>query len=702
MSRTRMTVEAQCESKRPRLDGDVVGRSRPDRQRPKTRLDASRPNAPLPRRPRRLYINDHDLYLGDDEGPALSEGAFVALTGMKRKRCTHTQTEFIEPPQKRARRKWTPSTPMYQRPRHFRLLPYVPDVCLLEIFAYLAPEDLLACTRVCKRFRGLLLTKDLAQSLWSMSLKCVTAAPPLPKDVSEPVWANLLFGDPICYCCGSRALPITLWSMRRRLCRSCAGQQLVGADMKAALPARSSLTALEIIDALPHVYGLASVPLCDKNQFSAFVKDQQRIIEQYRFSEDEYDSDDHLIGPCAEAQHELLRRRKAACTNSEEFDSLCQQWDLRRQRQYEDRQRELQETRRNAIVSRFTALGCEKEIELGYFTCHPDFRASTRPLTEEAWTIMRAKHEPLLASRKAARLESEARRRRDERLHHLEDACIRQWKLLPPPDVPYMPSHRHAAEFETVADALDERDADLDEVVRKAVPEIYATIAEKKAYLSSLLPKGTTEDALERASTAFSTSSAFSQSYFGPEVLAAVYSTSKYRAMPRVEFNVSAREMVLYLLKTACLEECTTRMEMDRLDLRFVCMRCRADRRLDAGTGHDVQGRFALSWRFAVEHLLHTTHSEKTPHMRLVDVDERAYITQHESVANGRVEYHAYGCKHCNAHVGKEMWMTWPQIHEHLLVDHSINAPRVEVDWTVHPRMRSLLAVNTVVLPMDA
>lgn len=36
-----------------------------------------------------------------------------------------------------------------------------------------------------------------------------------------------------------------------------------------------------------------------------------------------------------------------------------------------------------------------------------------------------------------------------------------------------------------------------------------------------------------------------------------------------------------------------------------------------------------------------------------------------------------------------------------LPVSHLIDSPRIEIDWTIHPRMRSLLAVNTVVLPME-
>lgn len=272
---------------------------------------------------------------------------------------------------------------------------------------------------------------------------------------------------------------------------------------------------------------------------------------------------------------------------------------------------------RDSIASRFAALGYE-QIDLDCLALHPDFRASTRPLTEEgtsvkalldtiiaddimvAWTVLRAKHEPLLASCKTSRLDSEARRQRDERLRQLEDACIRQWKLLPPEDVAYMPSHRHSVEFPPMADALHDRDADLDEAVQKALPDIYATVAEKRAFLSSLLPDGGMGDPLDLASAVFSTTSAFSQTFFGPEILAVVYTTSKYRARPRVEFSSSARDIVLYLLEVVGLDAYTTRLEMDRLDHRFVCMRCRADRKLDGGTGHDVHGRFALSWRFVV------------------------------------------------------------------------------------------------------
>ncbi|KZV65723.1 hypothetical protein PENSPDRAFT_655514 [Peniophora sp. CONT] len=695
-----MTAETESELKRPRLDDGFVGTSGPGRQRPKS---ASRSDAPSPRRRRRYddHLKEHDSYLGDDEGPCLSDYA-LAATGKKRKRCSHSQSQpSSEPPQKRSRRrKWTPTTPMSLRPLHFRALPYFPNDCLIEIFAYLDTLDLLACTRVCKRFRGILLDRTLAQSIWGDSLKNVSSAPPAPADVSEPAWANLLFGDPICYNCGGRALPITLWSLRRRLCRTCAAQQLVGADAKVSLPVRSSVTIREIVDALPHASGLASVPLCDKDQLAGFINELQSVIDMHRFSDDEYDSDDQLVGPCAKAQHELLRRRRDACAVSVEYSDMCQLWDIRRQYEYEERHRELQEERQQAVASRFAALGYT-QIDLDYLALHPDFRASTRPLTEDAWGALRAKHEPLLASRKAARMESEVRRQRDERLRQLEDACIRQWRLLPPEDVPYMPSHRHALEFEPVANAVDDRDADLDEAVQKAIPDIYTVIAEKRKALSSMLPEGDVQDAVELATAVFSTSSAFSQTFFGPEILAAVYTASKYRTKPPVECSESARKIVLYLLDVAGLDERTTRLEMDRLDHRFVCMRCRADRKLDTVTVHDVHGRFALSWRFAVEHTLHTMHSEKTPYMRLLGADQRTYVAEHESIANDRVGYRAYGCKHCNAHVGKDAWMTWPQVHAHLLTDHSIARPLLEVDWTTHPRMRSLLAVNTVVVPME-
>jgi hypothetical protein len=146
-----MTAETESELKRPRLDDGFVGTSGPDRQRPKS---APRSDAPSPRRRRRCDDHLHDSYLGDDEGPCLSDYA-VAATGNKRKRGSHPQSQpILEPPQKRSRRrKWSPTTPMSLRPLHFRALPYFPNDCLIEVIGIVC-LDLLCCILTLLRVRS--------------------------------------------------------------------------------------------------------------------------------------------------------------------------------------------------------------------------------------------------------------------------------------------------------------------------------------------------------------------------------------------------------------------------------------------------------------------------------------------------------------------------------------------------------------------
>ena len=134
MSRTKMTALADHEYKRSKPDDDVVGTSASDRQRPKTRSSASRSDASSPRRRRRRHIKDFDFYFGDDEGPCLSEDVLATPTS-KRKRCIHSHSQPSEPPQKRTRKRWSTETPLNSRPRHFRTLPYIPDSCLLKVYA---------------------------------------------------------------------------------------------------------------------------------------------------------------------------------------------------------------------------------------------------------------------------------------------------------------------------------------------------------------------------------------------------------------------------------------------------------------------------------------------------------------------------------------------------------------------------------------
>jgi hypothetical protein len=71
---------------------------------------------------------------------------------------------------------------------------------LLQIFAHLAPYDLLKLARTTKAFRHLLLNKTFI-SVWKAALEGVPGLPPCPADMTEPEWSNLVF-SPHCHVCG--------------------------------------------------------------------------------------------------------------------------------------------------------------------------------------------------------------------------------------------------------------------------------------------------------------------------------------------------------------------------------------------------------------------------------------------------------------------------------------------------------------------
>ncbi len=76
----------------------------------------------------------------------------------------------------------------------------IPLTDLFQIFAHLAPYDLLKLARTTKAFRRLLLNKAFI-TVWKAALEGVPGLPPCPADMTEPEWSNLVF-SPNCHVCG--------------------------------------------------------------------------------------------------------------------------------------------------------------------------------------------------------------------------------------------------------------------------------------------------------------------------------------------------------------------------------------------------------------------------------------------------------------------------------------------------------------------
>lgn len=110
---------------------------------------------------------------------------------------------------------------------------------LRKVAGYLEPQDLLNMARSARSLRNLLMSKD-SKRIWRISREA-SEIPDCPEDLSEPQYADLLFGIG-CYVrivpmhisfllmiifqyCGRARAHSLFFSLRIRLCGTCAKEQ---------------------------------------------------------------------------------------------------------------------------------------------------------------------------------------------------------------------------------------------------------------------------------------------------------------------------------------------------------------------------------------------------------------------------------------------------------------------------------------------
>ncbi|EIW76068.1 hypothetical protein CONPUDRAFT_131601 [Coniophora puteana RWD-64-598 SS2] len=89
-----------------------------------------------------------------------------------------------------------------------------------EIFSELTPLDLLHICWTSRELRRVMMSKQ-SVTVWMSARKVRNDVPACRSDVSEPQWAYLLFGPPICQLCGQDAPGRPNLQLTRRVCMSC-------------------------------------------------------------------------------------------------------------------------------------------------------------------------------------------------------------------------------------------------------------------------------------------------------------------------------------------------------------------------------------------------------------------------------------------------------------------------------------------------
>ncbi|KAF8881929.1 hypothetical protein CPB84DRAFT_1791318 [Gymnopilus junonius] len=173
-----------------------------------------RRSARLPQQPPKNLAED-EFYPEDEELDKEEEGGATPVKKpQNKKRKTQDGNADGQPQPKKPRGKRGILKRMVEMPLDL----------LFEIFGRLEPVDLLHLARTTKDLRALLMNRS-ASSIWKAARANIPGLPECPQDLSEPQYADLLFGKN-CEICDRNVTSSMhhVWSARLRICTKCVEQ----------------------------------------------------------------------------------------------------------------------------------------------------------------------------------------------------------------------------------------------------------------------------------------------------------------------------------------------------------------------------------------------------------------------------------------------------------------------------------------------
>ncbi|KAG6810961.1 hypothetical protein H0H92_009609 [Tricholoma furcatifolium] len=247
---------------------------------------------------------------------------------------------------------------------------------LFEVFGNLNPYDLLKVARTTKEFRRLLMSKS-SVTVWRAALSSIPDLPACPPEMCEPAWVNLVF-DPHCHFCMKPNIRTVEWSLRTRICNTCAKSKLVDLPVPydPDMPTEDS----------PHfpVQNLLLSRPCKKQ---SLVLWQSFILEQVEDVKAKYAALQDL-----EARTAFIRERRKYTADAKEHALRCSKW---ARAQTVDRTIELyrlKDARYAATKEKLVELGYEEDIEgiqAPYSLEDHELVKKPQKLTERIWANIR-------------------------------------------------------------------------------------------------------------------------------------------------------------------------------------------------------------------------------------------------------------------------------------------------------------------------
>ncbi|KAI0047938.1 hypothetical protein FA95DRAFT_1518318 [Auriscalpium vulgare] len=626
------------------------------------------------------------LQAGDEENIDGDDGKFSDATSTVSSEAPETR------PAKRAKNskgKAVTKGPSRRVRGRLSALPSMPLDILFEIFGHLPPADLIHLTRVTKAFRQVLLSRD-AMLLWKEAYELVPDVPSCPEDMSEPAWANLLFGGAHCHTCGSKPVNKILFILRRRACRSCMSSRLI--EKRKVQTLFPSIT-WQLVCCLPYVDGQDCGTKRRGYNDYYWLDDLRDLQDELEALAKKYES--HQSAEYTKAKEEIIDARKAALKVKTEHARTCAEWEEEKTATRKDELHELKGQRFSDIIKRFAALGYA-ESDVSAIHRHREVTAA-KPMSDRVWTRILPILQPLLDNAKADRLAREVIQRKYDRLAYLPVAYHKYLKTLPVRATYFAPPASSCRSFPPAVQAIQEDEPmtlefkeRVDEAVANAAPKLLATVCTRANALLALLPETNgSNDAMPvvsqdiifgdsfSAGTAFGLGLATSQFICGRGYCSVL---DGFQALvhdhAELEYDERSKEIVLELLGLLGMDSTGTGGDLDRRDARFVCMTCSPSTHWCSSSY--VKGRRSMGWRSCVSHSK-SYHNGQTILWKLLDPEETALVKSRDS---GFVD-HMWGCGHCHLHNGEGSmaWQQRPSLLEHIKEKHAVEEPRMGVDY---------------------
>ncbi|KAI0640853.1 hypothetical protein C8Q79DRAFT_417116 [Trametes meyenii] len=572
-----------------------------------------------------------------------------------------------------------------KRQKSLSVLPAMSIDILFEIFSHLTPRDLLTLSRTTKAFRALLHDRG-STTVWKAARYGVPGTPVCPDDVSEPFWANLLFGEAKCEHCGSGVRRLA-FELRRRLCMQCLNEAcLTPAKVKKRFPGK---LGTEVLDLVPYVT-LPEFGRSKAKQYRWKSEVQTVATELQRLKGDLTKGAEGA----ADALHGFTQARKTHVKTVLEHAQECRETLANAANQRSNDTQTLKAQRLAQACTRFEQLGYDEADVRAVINVS---EMSPSLLTERGWKIIKDTYEELVFEAREARLDQaqkEMREARRVRINQIYQDYLRGQRPLgrasmPPPQHVYaFPESRALVNRDPALQEPTEAEYDA---LKTALPLLIARYASHidtqllalrgndpphgGVYIIDMPPElGPNADAAALDLAIFVTlCCAYIPSPLGLGELSrcpAVVSFGRREALAHLMHAPLAAPGALatavpdvsdlYFMRQGARAACALARlvgldpgvarpgDMDRADARFVCETCRKE----GYPGTDI-GQWVMNWRQCVTHCLRKTRrvwevqTHQKAEWRMLDEAERAAVQEAEE---GQDDYQpgvAWCCNHC-------------------------------------------------------